>query len=213
MEAKQDVNASATSGLPVARGKRRIKVGVIAGVVAVVVVALALGLGLGLGLKHDNTSNALISSTPAVSWRRDPQDYFLSNSFDTSEANTTRTFTLNLTEIPNGAPDGVSRRLLLINGQFPGPVIEANDGDRLIVEVNNFMTVPSAMHWHGQYQNGTSFESLRQEQIIWTARTVSHSVQFSPIPRSHITSPFNSSGHIGIMRIIQPIIKTDCSDL
>jgi FtsP/CotA-like multicopper oxidase with cupredoxin domain len=121
---------------------------------AVVVVALALGLGLGLGLRNKGSKAILQSTKPPVSWRRDPQDYVLSNSFDTHAQNTTRTYTLNLTEIPNGAPDGVARRLLLLNGAFPGPVIEANEGDQLVVHVKNFMTIPSAIHWHGQYQNG-----------------------------------------------------------
>lgn len=122
--------------------------------IAVIVLGLALGLGLGLGLRNRGNNDTLQKTKPQLSWRRDPQEYILINDFDTKAPNTTRTYTLNLTEIPNGAPDGVSRRLLLINGAFPGPVIEANEGDRLVVHVNNFMTIPSAIHWHGQYQNG-----------------------------------------------------------
>jgi iron transport multicopper oxidase len=121
----------------------------------VIVLGLALGLGLGIGLRNGgNSEDPLQSTKTPVSWRRDPQEYVLSSSFDIHAPNTTRTYTLNLTEIPNGAPDGVSRRLLLINGAFPGPAIEANEGDRLVVHVNNLMTIPSAIHWHGQYQNG-----------------------------------------------------------
>lgn len=124
--------------------------------VFVVVFALALALALGLGLGLKKKSNASLANTkPSLSWKRDPQDYILSNTFDTKAPNTTRTYTFNLTEIPDGAPDGVSKRMLLVNGKFPGPVIEANEGDRLVVHVNNYMTLPSAIHWHGQYQNGT----------------------------------------------------------
>jgi FtsP/CotA-like multicopper oxidase with cupredoxin domain len=135
-------------------GKKKV---LLASGLAICLLALALGLGLGLGLKHRTSNNTVLqveTPTPIVSWRRNPQDYILSNSFDINAAATTRQFTLNLTEIPDGAPDGVLRRLLLINGQFPGPVIEANEGDRLEVQVNNFMTLPAAIHWHGQYQNG-----------------------------------------------------------
>ena len=121
------------------------------------IVGLSVGLSLGLGLNHTNSNN-LQSTEPPQSWRRNPQDYVLSPSFDKNAPNTTRTYTLNLTEMADGAPDGVAVRTLLINGQFPGPVIEANEGDRLIVQVNNFMTLPSAIHWHGQYQNGSSFD-------------------------------------------------------
>jgi iron transport multicopper oxidase len=124
---------------------------------AICILALALGLGLGLGLRKTSDTNVqnLENIKPPLSWQRDPTDYIISSQFDTKASNTTRTYTLNLTEIPNGAPDGVSRRLLLVNGKFPGPVIEANEGDRLIVQVNNNMTIPSAIHWHGQYQNGS----------------------------------------------------------
>ena len=141
------------------RKHRTIKIAIIV-VLSLSLLALALGLGLGLGLRHSNSSNGLVSTNPgvgtnpAVSWKRDPQEYLLSKTFDTSAGNATRFFTLNLTEIADGAPDGVARRLLLINGQFPGPVIEANEGDRLVVKVNNFLTIPSSIHWHGQYQNG-----------------------------------------------------------
>jgi len=125
-------------------------------VVVVIVVALAvgLGLGLGLGLKKNTANVGLESTQPPLSWRRDPADYILPPSFDTTAPNMTRTFTLNLTELADGYPDGVSRKVLLINGQFPGPVIEANEGDRLVVQVNNFMSLPTTIHWHGQYQNG-----------------------------------------------------------
>lgn len=124
---------------------------------AIVILALALGLGLGLGLRKSSNTNSqnLENTKPPLSWQRDPSEYILSPQFDTKAPNTTRFYTLNLTEIPDGAPDGVSRRLLLVNGKFPGPVIEVNEGDRLVVQVNNNMTIPSTIHWHGQYQNGT----------------------------------------------------------
>ena len=38
------------------------------------------------------------------------------------------------------APDGVSREMLVVNGQFPGPLIEANEGDTIIVNVWNDLT-------------------------------------------------------------------------
>ena len=151
-------------------------------VVLVCLLALALGLGLGLGLEHNPTID-LKQEKPPLSWQRDPQDYVLSNKFDTSATPTTRTFTFNLTEIPNGAPDGVSRRMLLINGKFPGPVVETNEGDRLEVQVNNFMTIPAAIHWHGQYQNGISRYVNSDERYKFYGRfyfnySMSHSSEF-----------------------------------
>jgi hypothetical protein len=52
---------------------------------------------------------------------------------------------------------GVNRSMLAINGQFPGPVIRANEGDRIIVNVTNELSEPTTMHWHGLYQNGTNW--------------------------------------------------------
>ncbi|KAF9344396.1 hypothetical protein BGX26_004422 [Mortierella sp. AD094] len=37
---------------------------------------------------------------------------------------------------------------------FPGPLIEANTGDRIVVKVTNNMTNGTAIHWHGMFQNG-----------------------------------------------------------
>jgi FtsP/CotA-like multicopper oxidase with cupredoxin domain len=40
------------------------------------------------------------------------------------------------------SPDGVQKEALLINGQFPGPLIEANWGDTISVTVHNNITQP-----------------------------------------------------------------------
>lgn len=54
-------------------------------------------------------------------------------------------------------PDGVYRPMLLINEQFPGPLIECNDGDTLTVHVDNQGVNATAFHFHGMYQNGTNW--------------------------------------------------------
>jgi len=59
------------------------------------------------------------------------------------------------------APDGVEREVILINGQFPGPTIEANWGDTIEVTVSNQITGPeegTSLHWHGLLQTGTPYE-------------------------------------------------------
>ena len=56
------------------------------------------------------------------------------------------------------APDGYERDVLLVNGAFPGPLIEANWGDTIQVKVTNNITGPeegTALHWHGFFQKGT----------------------------------------------------------
>ena len=55
------------------------------------------------------------------------------------------------------APDGVSRPVILINGQFPGPTIEANWGDTISVTVNNQIdNEGTSLHWHGMLQSNTN---------------------------------------------------------
>lgn len=47
---------------------------------------------------------------------------------------------------------------MLINGQFPGPTIEANWGDTFSINVHNQITEPeegTALHWHGLLQRAT----------------------------------------------------------
>ncbi|KAI1080101.1 Cupredoxin [Whalleya microplaca] len=57
------------------------------------------------------------------------------------------------------APDGYEKKVILVNDQFPGPLVEANWGDYIEVKVNNFIDDDrpegTAMHWHGFLQTGT----------------------------------------------------------
>ncbi|KAE8443950.1 hypothetical protein EG329_001174 [Mollisiaceae sp. DMI_Dod_QoI] len=142
----------------------------ITGVIIFVVIALALGLGLGLGLNHHHGSSSATepSATPTPfptptglsenrpSWRRDPSEYNLDMSWDINAAPTTRVFNITVSEI-QAAPDGVMRTMLVMNGQFPGPLIRANEGDRVLVNVTNELTNGTSLHWHGLYQNGTNW--------------------------------------------------------
>ena len=55
-------------------------------------------------------------------------------------------------EITNGtaAPDGNSRITFLINGQYPGPTIFADWGDKVEVTVTNHLeSNGTGIHWHG----------------------------------------------------------------
>ncbi|KAI1506049.1 multicopper oxidase-domain-containing protein [Biscogniauxia marginata] len=57
------------------------------------------------------------------------------------------------------APDGYEKSVILVNGQYPGPLIEANWGDYIEVKVNNHIedgpAEGTAIHWHGFHQTGT----------------------------------------------------------
>jgi len=48
--------------------------------------------------------------------------------------------------------------MLLVNGQFPGPLVEANWGDTIEVTVHNRIVGPdegTGIHFHGFTQKGT----------------------------------------------------------
>lgn len=53
------------------------------------------------------------------------------------------------------APDGFARQMLTVNGQYPGPLIEAFTGDIVRVRVTNELNVPTGLHWHGLFMKET----------------------------------------------------------
>ncbi|KAG9308046.1 laccase C [Chiua virens] len=66
------------------------------------------------------------------------------------------------------SPDGFNRRAIVVNGETPGPLIAANKGDRLEIDVTNQLSdlatnTSTSVHWHGLYQrhsnafDGTAF--------------------------------------------------------
>lgn len=84
----------------------------------------------------------------------DPSQFILgNNNFTISSTPTTRHYDWTISQ-QNIAPDGLMRPMLLVNGVFPGPLVEANTGDRIVVKVTNHLTVGTALHWHGMFQNG-----------------------------------------------------------
>lgn len=58
----------------------------------------------------------------------------------------------------NAAPNGYSRPVIGINGEWPCPQVDVDLGDRLIVDVYNGLgNQTTGIHWHGfrQYMTGT----------------------------------------------------------
>lgn len=151
--------------------KRRSRVIVAALAAVLCILALALGLGLGLGLKQKHKSQ---SDTAAASNAKtvpgatatdlafiprehlvDPSQLTLSPTWDRYAPPQDRVFNWTLTQVLSN-PAGVTKQMRLVNGMFPGPLIEANMGDRIIVHIDNQMPVPTTIHWHGQYQRGSN---------------------------------------------------------
>lgn len=68
----------------------------------------------------------------------------------------TREYNLKLSRVEL-APDGFTRTVWASNGQYPGPIIRANKGDRIVVKVLNNLIDPTAIHWHGIFQTMTNW--------------------------------------------------------
>ncbi|KAI1821879.1 multicopper oxidase-domain-containing protein [Xylaria intraflava] len=82
--------------------------------------------------------------------------YVLDSSWDFLAPRQVREYEWTITD-GEGSPDGIQRQMMLINDEFPGPLIEINEGDVLIVNVLNKASNATSLHWHGIFQNGTNW--------------------------------------------------------
>lgn len=90
-----------------------------------------------------NSVNPAVFTAAAADW-------------DISAPPQTREYTWDI-EYTAGAPDGFHRRMATVNGQYPGPLLEANKGDTIVVHVNNQLNRSQSIHWHGLRQLKTPF--------------------------------------------------------
>ncbi|KAL9621671.1 MAG: hypothetical protein Q9160_003924 [Pyrenula sp. 1 TL-2023] len=102
--------------------------------------------GIGLSTKQQgNSSQNVISNA---------NKYILDPLWDYNADPTSREYEWTITDETYN-PDGVFRPMMLVNRQFPGPLIECNDGDTLIIHVHNKAENATSIHWHGLFQQGT----------------------------------------------------------
>ncbi|KAK1633952.1 multicopper oxidase [Colletotrichum phormii] len=93
-----------------------------------------------------------IPSSPRL---RNSSEYVLGTSWEFNAAASTREYYWTINDATFN-PDGIFRPMMLINNQFPGPLIECNEGDTIVVHVRNEAINATAIHFHGMYQNGTN---------------------------------------------------------
>ncbi|KAI1460497.1 putative multicopper oxidase [Annulohypoxylon moriforme] len=91
-----------------------------------------------------------------ASLRRPDEDYVLDPDWDFGAPNQVRSYDWIILD-KEGDPDGVVKPMMTINGQFPGPLVEVNEGDVVEVNVHNSAVNSTAIHWHGIFQNGTNW--------------------------------------------------------
>ncbi|QRV84901.1 Multicopper oxidase [Ceratobasidium sp. AG-Ba] len=125
---------------------------------AVAVFTLFIGLGLAQSDTTTSTTTSATSTSTAtaltVTATPVPSQLILSSDFVITDVPATRTYNW-VVATATGSPDGYYRPMLVVNGQYPGPMIEANEGDTVIVNVQNDMSVGTTIHWHGIGQYGT----------------------------------------------------------
>ena len=70
----------------------------------------------------------------------------------------TKTFKWEMSYI-TAAPNGVSRPVMAVNGQFPPPTIEVDKGDYVVIHVMNKLNDGESvtLHTHGIFQNGSNY--------------------------------------------------------
>ncbi|KAK8854564.1 hypothetical protein IAR55_003303 [Kwoniella newhampshirensis] len=100
------------------------------------------------------TATYYIPPIPQNTAWNDPKTYLLSNEFEITNVSQTREYWFDIGESA-GSPDGFERQIYTVNNQFPGPKIEINEGDEVIVHVTNHLEEGQSIHWHGLNQNGT----------------------------------------------------------
>jgi FtsP/CotA-like multicopper oxidase with cupredoxin domain len=88
-------------------------------------------------------------------FRRPASDYILDPSWNFDATPKIRKYSWTIVDIV-GNPDGVFREMITINGLFPGPMIECNEGDTIVIDVDNQSINATAIHFHGLFQNGTN---------------------------------------------------------
>ncbi|KAF1934127.1 multicopper oxidase [Didymella exigua CBS 183.55] len=86
---------------------------------------------------------------------RPEDDYILDPTWDFNASPTTREYSW-IIEDHELNPDGVHRPMMLINSTFPGPLIQVNEHDEIVVHVHNRAANATSIHWHGLYQNSTN---------------------------------------------------------
>lgn len=99
------------------RPPRRTLVTALAALALLVILALALGLGLGLGLDHRHSKSASADSAATFpDLQSTPSENFYLNGLQGQQPQT-RTYNFVISQV-QGAPDGVSKPMLVVNGMF-----------------------------------------------------------------------------------------------
>ncbi|CAK7220516.1 hypothetical protein SBRCBS47491_004214 [Sporothrix bragantina] len=116
--------------------------------IAVTSTTLAAATTTAAAVEHGETATE-------ASFRRPESDYILDPRWNFNAPPTVREYNWVVQNI-EANPDGVFRSMTTINGKFPGELIRCNEGDTIVVNVENRAVNATVLHWHGLFQNGTN---------------------------------------------------------
>ncbi|KAL7753120.1 ferroxidase fet3 [Sorochytrium milnesiophthora] len=71
-----------------------------------------------------------------------------------------RLYPFDITYVNHVSADGLKgheRTVIGVNGAWPPPIIEVDQGDTLTFHIHNKLNASTSLHWHGIYQNGTTW--------------------------------------------------------
>ena len=128
--------------------QRRWSFAVSATVAIALVGFLLVGILVAVGMSH--VSNG--SSGQETTVRSD--DYILDPLWDYQAPPQRRNFFWKVEDKMHN-PDGIYRPMMIVENQFPGPLIEINEGDTIVVHIENRAVNATSIHWHGIFQRGT----------------------------------------------------------
>ncbi|KAK3995106.1 multicopper oxidase-domain-containing protein [Cladorrhinum sp. PSN332] len=106
---------------------------------------------------HGSTKRASCANTPTA--RGCWGDFSIDDdpTYTWPDTGVTRSYNFNI-GYTTLAPDGVTKQLMTVNGQYPGPTIEANWGDDVHVTVcNNLDVNGTGIHFHGVRQYNSNY--------------------------------------------------------
>ncbi len=66
-----------------------------------------------------------------------------------------REFSMTIDEVVIKVAPDLDYKVFAFNGQVPGPLFRAKEGDDIIVHVTNNTSLPHTIHWHGFYQTNS----------------------------------------------------------
>lgn len=143
-------------------------------ILAILSFVFGVGCGLGIGVPYFGTSLSSVFGRPStaafdaygvpnnlpvipITQLINRTELDLETGFTVSATPAVREYEFHISH-GLAAPDGFWKPMILVNGQSPGPLIEANAGDTVRVTVNNHMpNASTSLHFHGLNQHNTTW--------------------------------------------------------